>query len=83
MIVGVPLWLQIALPIFVLAIKLIVMNYCIYDFKKNKKISNENIQTKAGWLFVAVCLILAYGLPAINITINGTMFFKQLLSQIF
>ena len=74
MIVGVPLWLQIALPIFVLAIKLIVMNYCIYDFKKNKKISNENIQTKAGWLFVAVCLILAYGLPAINITINGTMF---------
>ena len=74
MIVGVPLWLQIALPIFVLAIKLIVMNYCIYDFKKNKKVSNENVQTKAGWLLVAVCLLLAYGLPAINITINGTVF---------
>ena len=74
MIVGVSLWLQIALPIFVLAIKLIVMNYCIYDFKKNKKVSNENVQTKAGWLFVAVCLLLAYGLPAINITINGTVF---------
>ena len=54
MIVGVPLWLQIALPIFVLAIKLIVMNYCIYDFKKNKKVSNENVQTKAGWLFVCL-----------------------------
>ena len=74
MIVGVPLWIQIALPFFALAIKLIVMSYCIYDFKKTNKASNENLPTKFVWGFVAVCLLLAYGLPAINITINQTIF---------
>ena len=74
MIEGVPLWIQIALPFFALAIKLIVMNYCIYDFKKTNKTSNENLPTKFVWGFVAVCLLLAYGLPAINIVINQTMF---------
>ncbi len=74
MIAGVPLWVTIALPFFVLAIKLIVMNYCIYDFKKTHKASNENLPTKFVWGFILVCLLLAYGLPAINITINQTIF---------
>ena len=66
MIAGVSLWIQVALPFFALAIKLIVMNYSIYHFKKTNKASNENIPTKFVWGFVAVCLLLAYGLPAIN-----------------
>ena len=74
MMLGVPLWIQIAIPFFVLAIKLIVMNYCIYDFKKTNKVSNENLPTKFVWGFVAICLILAYGLPAINIVITQTIF---------
>ena len=74
MIAGVPLWIQIALPFFVLAIKLIVMNYSIYDFKKTNKASNENIPTKFVWGFVAVCLVLSYGLPAMNIVITQGIF---------
>ena len=74
MIIGVPLWIQIALPFFALAIKLIVMNYSIYDFRKTNKASNENLPTKFVWGFVAVCLVLAYGLPAINIVINQSIF---------
>ena len=74
MMVGVPLWIQITLPFFVLAIKLIVMNYCIYDFKKTNKASNENLPTKFVWGFIGICLLLAYGLPAINITLNQTIF---------
>ena len=74
MMLGVPVWIQIALPFFALAIKLIVMNYCIYDFKKTNKASNENLPTKFVWGLVAVCLLLAYGLPAINITITSTIF---------
>ena len=74
MIAGVPLWIQIAIPFFVLAIKLIVMNYCIYDFKKTNKVSNENLPTKFVWGFVGICLLLAYDLPAINITLNQTIF---------
>ena len=73
-IAGLPLWLEIILPFFVLSIKLIVMNYCLYDFKKTKKASNENLPSKFVWSFVAICLLLAYGLPAINITINQTIF---------
>ena len=74
MVAGVPLWIQIALPFFALAIKLIVMNYSIYDFRKTNKASNENLPTKFVWGFVAVCLVLAYGLPAINIVINQSIF---------
>ncbi len=74
MIAGVPLWIQIASPFFALAIKLIVMNYSIYHFKKTNKASNENLPTKFVWGFVAVCLVLAYGLPAINIVINQSIF---------
>ena len=74
MITGVPLWIQIILPFFVLAIKIIVMNYCLYDFNKTKKVANENLPTKFVWSFVAICLLLAYGLPAIQITINQTIF---------
>lgn len=74
MILGVPLWIQIAIPFFVLSIKLIVMNYSIYKFKKTNKASNENLLNKFGWSFVGICLLLAYGLPAINITINPTIF---------
>ena len=74
MMLGVPLWIQIALPFFALAIKLIVMNYCLYDFKKTNKAPNENLPTKFVWGFVAVCLLLAYGLPAINIVLNQTVF---------
>lgn len=74
MIAGVPLWIQIAIPFFVLAIKLIVMNYSIYKFKKTNKASNENLLNKFSWGFIGICLLLAYGLPAINITINQTIF---------
>ena len=74
MIAGVSLWIQFAIPFFVLAVKLIVMNYCIYDFKKTNEASNENLPTKFVWGFVAVCLLLAYGLPAINIVINQNVF---------
>lgn len=74
MIAGVPLWVQISIPFFVLAIKLIVMNYSIYKFKKTNKASNENILNKFSWGFIGICLLLAYGLPAINITINQTLF---------
>ena len=73
-IVDVPLWIQIAIPFFVLAIKLIVMNYSIYKFKKTNKASNENLLNKFSWGFIGICLLLAYGLPAINITINQTIF---------
>ena len=71
---GVPLWIQILLPFFVVAVKLIVMNYCIYNFKKTNKASNENLPTKFVWGFVGICLLLAYGLPFLGITINSTIF---------
>ena len=74
MITGIPLWVQILLPFFVLSVKLIIMNYTIYKFKKTKKAMNENLPTKFVWTFVAICLLLAYGLPLVGITLNSTIF---------
>ena len=80
---GIPLWVQILLPFFITAVKLIVMNYCIYDFKKTKKAKNENLPTKFVWSFVGVCLLLAYGLPFLEITINSTIFLCISIIAIF
>ena len=74
MIANVPLWVQLILPFFILSVKLIVMNYCIYNFKKTNKASNENLPNKFVWSFIGICLLLGYGLPAIGITINSTIF---------
>lgn len=74
MISGVPLWIRILLPFFAVAVKLIVMNYMIRKFKKTKKATSENLPTKFVWSFIGVCLLLAYGLPFIGITINSTIF---------
>ena len=79
---GVPLWVQILLPFYILAVKLIVMNYCIYDFKKTNKATSENLPTKIVWSFVGVCLLLAYGLPFLGITINSTIFLCVLIITI-
>ena len=74
MMVNIPLWLCILLPFFVVAVKLMVMGYCMLDFKKTGKAKNENIPTPIVWSIVAVCVLLAYGLPALNIVINQTIF---------
>lgn len=71
---GVPLWVQILLPFFVVAVKLIAMNFMICNYKKTKKIANENLPTKFVWSFIGICLLLAYGLPVLGITINSTIF---------
>ena len=71
---GVPLWIQILLPFFIVAVKLIVMNYMICKYKKTKKIASENLPTKFVWGFVGICLLLAYGLPVLGITINSISF---------
>ena len=81
---GVPLWAQILLPLFVVAVKLTVMNYMIYKYKKTKKIANENLPTKFVWSFVGICLLLAYGLPFIGISINSTIFlFISIIAILF
>ena len=70
----VPLWIKIALPFFVVSIKLIVMNYILNDFLKTKQATNENLPSKIVWSIVAICLLLAYLLPFINIIINEVIF---------
>ena len=82
MIAGVPLWIQISIPFFVLAIKLIVMNYMIYKFKNTNKATSENLPTKIVWSFVGVCLLLTYVLPFLGITINSTIFLCVLITAV-
>lgn len=72
--VNIPLWLCILMPFFVVAVKLVVMGYCMLDFKKTQKAKNENIPTPIVWSIIAVCVLVAYGLPALNIVINQAIF---------
>ena len=65
----------IFLPLFVSMVKMNVNYYCIYKFKKNKKTTNENLPTKVVWGAIALCLLLAYGLPYLNIVISNVIFY--------
>lgn len=73
-IAGLPIWIQLLLPFFATCVKLIVMNYNLYKFKKINKASNENLPTKIVWSIIGICLLLAYGLPVVNIVINQNIF---------
>lgn len=70
----VPLWICIIIPIFVVMVKMIVISYDIRKYKIKGIASNENLPTKALWIFIALLVAIAYGLPYIGITINQTIF---------
>lgn len=68
----VPLWTSLLFPFFILSFKLIFLAYSLYTFKKTQHAANENLPAPIVWGFVAICLLLGYGLPALGITINLT-----------
>ena len=70
----VPLWICILLPIFVVMAKMIVSAYTLIDFKKHKIAKNENLPTKVLWASIAILVAISYGLPIIGVTINQTIF---------
>ncbi len=69
-----PLYIALLLPIYVVMIKMIVVNFSLYDYKKNKKATNENIPTKIVWIGIIILLALSYGLPYISFIINSYIF---------
>ena len=74
MMMKVPLWICILMPIFVVMAKMIVSAYTLIDFKKHKIAKNENLPTKILWLSIALLLAVSYGLPIIGVTINQIIF---------
>ncbi len=74
MMMKVPLWICILMPIFVVMAKMIVSAYTLIDFKKHKIAKNENLPTKILWLSIALLIAVSYGLPIIGVTINQIIF---------
>lgn len=71
---GLPLWLCLLLPIFVVMMKMTVNASNLIDFKRKKRISNENKLTALTYVIIAMNLLLAYGLPWLGIYINMNIF---------
>lgn len=71
---NVNIYILLLLVIFVILVKLTISAYYLYDYDKSKKIRNENLPTMTLWIIVAVMLLICYGLPLINITINSLIF---------
>ena len=70
----VPLWLCIIMPIFVVMVKITFSAYVITDFKKTKIAKNENLLNKLTWLVIGILLLCAYGMPYFKIVINPFIF---------
>lgn len=64
----------VILPFFIASIKMIFNLYFLNLYNKKKVIVNENKPVKHIWIFTAILLVIAYGLPYIRIVINQLSF---------
>lgn len=72
--VGLPLWITILCPIFVMMVKTFINSLSLIDFKCTKKVKNENLPTSVVWILLLVLLVCAYALPYISIVMPTWMF---------
>lgn len=71
---GLPLWITILCPIFVMMVKTFINSLSLIDFKRTKKVKNENLPTSVVWILLLVLLVCAYALPYISIVMPTWMF---------
>lgn len=64
-----PLWLSIILPFSIAGLKLFIAATSLWDYEKRGLAYNENKLGKFLWAFVALMIIVAGGLPAVNIAV--------------
>ena len=72
--VGLPLWIMTLCPIFVMMVKTFINSLSLIDFKRTKKVKNENLPTSVVWILLLVLLVCAYALPYISIVMPTWMF---------
>lgn len=72
--VGLPLWITILCPIFVMMVKTFINSLSLIDFKCTKKVKNENLPTSVVWILLLVLLVCAYALPYISIVMPTWLF---------
>lgn len=72
--VGLPLWITILCPIFVMMVKTFINSLSLIDFKRTKKVKNENLPTSVVWILLLVLLVCAYALPYISIVMPTWLF---------
>lgn len=64
-----PVWLSVLLPFSIAGLKLFVAATSLWDYEKRGLVYNENKLGKFLWAFVALMLILAGGLPAVELAV--------------
>lgn len=64
----------VVMPIYVAAAKILFSGYSLKKYEKTGVAINENKPIKFIWGIVGICLLFAYGLPYINITISEVVF---------
>ena len=70
----VPLLLCFLMPIFVVMVKMIFINYNINRFKKTKNANEETLLTRLAVIITLALLGVSYAMPLLEITINQTIF---------
>ena len=64
----------ILIPFYVASAKVIFGAYCLKDYEKKSIVINENKPVKFIWGIIGLSLLLAYGLPYLNIVITPLIF---------
>ncbi len=64
---GVPIWLCLLFPLFVIGLKMMLAARSLRVYEKTEKAVNENLPGKVIWSAAAVLLAAAYGLPALGV----------------
>lgn len=72
--VKIPLWICILIPILVVMIKMICIYCDIRKYKLKGIATNENSPSMKTWILIALLVAIAYGLPYIGYVLNQTTF---------
>ena len=79
---GVPVWFCILIPFAVAGIKAAVAAYSLWDYERSGYVYNENKIRKHLWIFAAVLLALAYGLPAAGIVLPAAAHYREVNQEL-
>lgn len=79
---GLPLWMCFLLPFAICGCKLTAAAYSLWDYEHSGKVYNENKLGRMEWLFTALLLGCAYGLPTAGIALPSAVSAGVLLAAI-
>ena len=84
---NVPIWICLMIPFFIAAAKILLNVYFLNKYQKTGMITDENHPVKGIWVWVIICLFIAYGCPyfgfLLPLSVSGILMLLIIITGLF